>query len=156
SLRSTVNLANPDAYDDPGAAPNGADYVQLRDGGGLPINGKALQSLSFSGAASLPSIALQWTVTTNDPDRPGNSVLWSGNANNLDAAAVISVTVPGADPTLRFLAKYGAEFGFDFGYVQVSTDGGQTYTSIAGTNTIDGPLGKALNGTTNGFEPHIF
>ena len=68
----------------------------------------------------------------NDPDRPGNPVLWSGNANNLDAGAVTSVAVPTTDPTLRFLAKYGAEFGFDYGYVIVSTDGGQTYTADRG------------------------
>ena len=34
SLRSSVNLANPDAYDDPGAAPNGADYVPLQGANG--------------------------------------------------------------------------------------------------------------------------
>ena len=83
-------------------------------------------------------------------------MLWSGNANNTDASAVTPVTVPTADPTLRFLAKYGAEFGFDYGYVQVSTDGGATYTTIPGDNTIDAPLGPGLNGTTTGFEPHSY
>ena len=67
-------------------------------------------------------------MVNDDPDRAGNPVLFSGNANNTDAAAVTPVTVPAADPTLRFLAKYGAEVGFDYGYVQVSTDGGETYT----------------------------
>jgi hypothetical protein len=93
---------------------------------------------------------------SDDPDRPGNPVLWSGNASNLDSAAVTEVTVPAANPTLTFDAKYGAEFGFDYGYVQVSTDGGETYTSLAGDKTIEGPLGPALNGTTAGFEPHTF
>ena len=83
-------------------------------------------------------------------------MLWSGNASNTDASAVTSVTVPTADPTLRFLAKYGAEFGFDYGYVQVSTDGGATYTTIPGDNTVDAPLGPGLNGTTTGFEPHAY
>ena len=54
---------------------------------------------------------------TDDPDRPGNPVLWSGNESNTDATAVTQVTVPTADPTLTFLAKYGAEAGFDYGYV---------------------------------------
>lgn len=66
------------------------------------------------------------------------------------------VTVPATDPTLRFLAKYGAEFGFDYAYVGVSTDGGATYTPIAGDKTVAGPLGPALNGTTDGFEPHSY
>jgi hypothetical protein len=92
----------------------------------------------------------------DDPDRAGNPVLWSGNASNLDVAAVTSVAVPSVDPTLRFLAKYGAEAGFDYGYVVVSTDGGATYTVIPGDRTVDGPLGAAINGTTNGFEPHSY
>ncbi|MBB3043669.1 immune inhibitor A [Nocardioides sp. LMS-CY] len=156
SLRSTVNLDNPESYDTPGAAPNGADYVVLRGANGETLKGAKLRSLVFDGAATLPTQPLLWTTVTNDPDRPGDSVLWSGNANNLDAAAVAEVTVPAADPTLRFLAKYGAELGYDYGYVQVSTDGGKTYTSIAGDKTVDGPFGPALNGTTNGFEPHTF
>ena len=149
SLRSTINLANPQINDDPGAAPNGADYVPLGPG-------RNLRSLSFEGAAELPTLPLQWTIVTNDPDRPGNPVLWSGNGNNLDRSAVTEVTVPATDPTLRLLAKYGAELGFDYGYVQVSTDGGETYTSITGDKTVDGPLGQSLNGTTEGFEPHTF
>ena len=35
----------------------------------------------------------------------------------------------------------------------VSTDGGKTYTALAGDNTVDGPHGPALNGTTSGFGP---
>ncbi|MDF1606483.1 immune inhibitor A domain-containing protein [Nocardioides sp. YIM 152315] len=156
SLRSTVNLDNPESYDTPGAAPNGADYVALRGADGKVLRGSKLRSLVFDGAATLPTQPLAWTTVSNDPDRPGDSVLWSGNANNLDAAAVAEVTVPAADPTLRFLAKYGAELGYDYGYVQVSTDGGATYTSIPGDRTTEGPLGPSLNGTTTGFEPHTF
>ncbi len=46
--------------------------------------------------------------------------------------------MPAGSPTLTFLAKYGAEPGFDYAYVQVSTDGGATYTSIPGDKTVDG------------------
>lgn len=156
SLRSTVNLANPKANNTPGAGPNGADYVPLQAANGTVLNGKDLRSLSFQGAQTLPAKPLAWTLVGNDPDRPGNSVLWSGNDSNTNASAVARVTVPAADPTLRFLAKYGAEFGFDYGYVQVSTDGGATYKTIAGDKTVDAPLGPGLNGTTDGFEPHSY
>jgi hypothetical protein len=158
SLRSTVNLANPDANDEPGAAPNGADYVALQRADGQVLRGRDLRSLSFTGAQKLPPIPLAWTVDTDDPDRgDGNPVLWSGNDSNTDAAAVAEVSVPSADPTLRFLAKYGAEPGFDYGYVQVSTDGGASYTTIAGDHTVDGPLGPALNGTTgHAFEAESY
>ncbi|MBM0236517.1 immune inhibitor A [Micromonospora sp. ATA32] len=156
SLRSTVNLANPAANATPGAAPNGADYVPLQNATGQVLRGRDLRSLSFQGAKTLPPLPLEWTVVSNDPDRSGNPVLWSGNDSNTDAGAVTSVAVPTADPTLRFLAKYGAEVGFDYGYVTVSTDGGATYTAIPGDKTVDGPLGPAINGTTDGFEAHSY
>src|SRR4029453_8307301 len=38
----------------------------------------------------------------------------------------------------------------------VSTDGGATYTPIAGDKTVAGPLGPAINGTPTGFEPHTY
>jgi hypothetical protein len=156
SLRSTVNLANPAANAVPGSAPNGADFVPLQKANGQLLRGIDLRSLRFQGASQLPPVPLAWTLVGDDPDRPGNSVLWSGNGNNIDAAAVASVAVPANDPTLRFLAKYGAEFGFDYGYVGVSTDGGASYTIINGDKTMPGPLGPALNGTTAGFEPHSY
>ncbi|GAA0403553.1 hypothetical protein GCM10009541_53410 [Micromonospora gifhornensis] len=156
SLNATVNLDNPASYATPGAAPNGADYVQLRKANGKPLGRGDLRSIKFQGAKSLPAIPLAWTTVSNDPDRPGNSVIWSGNGNSTDAAAVTPVTVPAANPTLTFLAKYGAEVGYDYGYVSVSTDGGKSYTPIAGDKTVSGPLGPALNGTTSGFEPHSF
>lgn len=150
SIRSTLNLANTRLYDYPGAAPNGADFVPLTG------RGRDLRSLSFTGATTLPPVPLAWTVVSDDPDRAGNPVLWSGNANNLNVAAVARVSVPATDATLRFVAKYGAELGYDYGYVIVSTDGGKTYTAIAGDKTTTGPLGPSLNGTTTGFEPHTF
>ncbi|NUW34240.1 immune inhibitor A [Nonomuraea sp. SMC257] len=156
SLRSTVNLDNPASYKTAGAAPNGADYVPLQKADGKVLRGVDVRSLSFEGAKTLPPQPLAWTVVSDDPDRAGNPVLWSGNASNLDAAAVTKLTVPTADPTLRFLAKYGAEAGFDYGYVVVSTDGGATYTAIAGDHTVTGPLGPAVNGTTTGFQPHTY
>ena len=152
SLNATVNFGNGDVNNDPGAGPNGADYVALQKANGTVLNGRDLRSLSFQGATNLPAIPLAWTIVSNDPSRDGNPVLFSGNANNTDAAMVTSVTVPAANPTLSFLAKYGAEEGFDYGYVGISTDGGSTYTNIPGDHTVDAPLGPGLNGTTNGFE----
>ncbi len=38
----------------------------------------------------------------------------------------------------------------------MSTDGGETYTTIPGSNTVDAPLGPGLNGTTEGFEPQAY
>ncbi|MEU4221494.1 peptidase M6 immune inhibitor A [Actinoplanes sp. NPDC026623] len=148
SLRSTVNLDNPSSYDDPGAAPNGADYVRLRDADGTPLRGSQLRSVRFDGARLLPAQALQWTVK--------DGALFSGNDDDLDAAAVVAVTVPAADPVLRVRQKYSTEAGYDYGYVTVSTDGGHTYTAVAGDRTVKGPLGPAINGESNGFGAHTY
>ena len=60
SLNATINLANPTSFVKPGAAPNGADYVVLRqDKGALPT------SLAFKGAeATTP------TDSGADPEDP--------------------------------------------------------------------------------------
>ena len=155
SVRSTVNLANPETNKDPGAAPHGAHDGQLQKAGGQVLRGKDLKTVTFDGAKALPALPLAWTVKTDEPDRAGNPVLFSGNGNNTDATAVTSVAVP-AGAKLTFLAKYGAEEGYDYGYVTVSTDGGKTYTPIAGDKTISTAKGPGLNGETNGFEPHTF
>ena len=148
SLRASVNLANPAAYDDPGAAPNGADYVWLRGADGNALRGADLASVRFTGAPTLPPVPLRWKLR--------GGALFSGNASDTDAAAVIAVSVPAADPTLRLRAKYGAEEGYDFGYVTVSTDGGRTYTPVAGDLTVAGPLGPGVSGRTGGFAPHSY
>ena len=70
SLRSTVNLANPDAFDNVGAAPNGADYVQLRNGTGTMLRGRDLRSVQFRGTATLPPLPLEWTLVNDDPTGP--------------------------------------------------------------------------------------
>jgi hypothetical protein len=148
SLRSTVNLDNPAAYDTPGAAPNGADYVRLRDAHGLPLRGRDLTSADFTGAATLPPMPLTWTVV--------DGALFSGNESGLDATAVVSATVPADDPTLRLSTRYGLEEGYDYGYVTVSTDGGRTYTPVSGDATVPAPLGPGITGRTVGFEPHTW
>jgi hypothetical protein len=156
SLNASVNLDNPASYITPGAAPNGADYVPLQKQNGRAISGRDLKSLDFSGVKTLPTLPVAWSIVNDDPDRAGNPVLFSGNESSIDAAIVTAATVPATDPTLRFLAKYGAEATYDYGYVSVSTDGGATYTPVAGDKTVDGPLGPGLNGTTDGFEAHSF
>ena len=70
SLNSTVNLANPQSYDDAGAAPNGSDYVPLQDADGEFLRGRDLRSLEFEGAKTLPALPLLWTSSTTTPTDP--------------------------------------------------------------------------------------
>ena len=130
-LRSTINLADKSAFDTPGAAPNGADYVPLPT---------PLKSVVFTGAKKLPPLPTGWTIAER--------TFFSGNAGNLDSHAVRRVTVPAGNPELRLETAFGIDRGFDFGYVTVSTDGGRTHTALAGDRTVPGPLGPGLTGAS--------
>jgi hypothetical protein len=131
SVRSTVNLDNKSAYETPGVAPNGADFVPLPT---------PLRSLVFKGAKTLPPLPSGWTIA--------DGTFFSGNKADLDSFAVRRVTVPAADPTLTLEAAWGLEPGNDWAYVTVSTDGGKTYRTVAGDRTRPGPWGPGLTGAS--------
>jgi hypothetical protein len=156
SLNSTVNLGNPKSYAAPGAPANGADYVGLRGSSGLYLKGKDLTSLSFTSARTLAPEPLKWTSVTNAPTHGTNAALWSGNSTNLDAPAIVPVTVPTTNPTLTFSELHLAEETYDYAYTTISTDGGATYTPLANANTVEGPLGPGLNGDATAFVTQTF
>ena len=137
-LARSVNWDNPYAYATPGAAPNGADYVRLRDGSGRYLDAKDLRSLSFDGATAVPGRPVEWTV---DPAPPGGgpAALYTGAGNNLDRTIVRSLSVPAGAGELAFEAQWNVEEdptgGWDFTFVQVSTDEGATYRSIPCTSS---------------------
>lgn len=121
------------ANDTPGAPPWGGDFVQLGPGAGLA-------SVVFDGddVFSFPS-GPEWVVDGDgywtNPDVTG--VFYD---NNQDLSIARSITVTGAG-NLTFDHYYGMELGWDFGFVQVSTDGGTTWTSLpcTGTTTAHNP-----------------
>ena len=136
TLDATIKWDNPEAYSTPGAPSNGADYVQLRNAAGSPLNGGQIDSLTFQGATTLPPRPVQWTVAANPPFTPGDAALFSGAANNRDEAIVRSISVPnGAGASLTFDALWNQELGWDFLFAQISTDGGATYKSLTCTDT---------------------
>jgi hypothetical protein len=138
TLHATINWDTPDAYSTPGAPSNGADYVRLRDAGGNYLSGNQINSLSFAGATTLPTLPAQWSVDGNPPFQAGDPALYSGADNDRDEAIVQEVTVPtGAEAALTFDALWNEEEGWDFGFVQISTDGGATYDSVACTDTTE-------------------
>jgi hypothetical protein len=136
TLHATINWNNPEAYSSPGAPPNGADYVRIRDAAGNTVKGNQITSLAFQGASTLPTRPVQWTVDANPPMATGDPALSSGAANNRDEMIIRPVSVPtGAGASLTFNSFWNEELGWDFGFVQVSTDGGASYTSVACTDT---------------------
>lgn len=79
-------------------------------------------------------IGTQWN-TTEDPVDSEGQVLHSGSGNLLDRSAITRVNVSEQDPTLSFETYYDIEQNWDYGFVQVSTDGGETWESLSNENT---------------------
>lgn len=145
TLHATVNWDAPDAYSTPGAPSNGADFVRLRNASSRYLTGKQITSLSFQGASTLPPMPVAWTVDAGPPGHPGDAALSSGADDLRDEAIVRQVTVPGgAAATLAFDAFWNEEEGWDYGFVQISTDGGGTYRSVACTDTTSAVDPNAL------------
>lgn len=108
----TPDAPNPEAFDTPGAPPWGTDYIWIE---GAP---KDITKFVFNGV-DLTSFNTGWT---SDGD-----VLWSGTGDLLDQWAIFETTGGGV---LSIDTIWDLEDYWDFGFVQVSTDGGQTWTSL--------------------------
>lgn len=123
------------ANDTPGAPPWGGDFIQLGAGAGLA-------SVAFDGddVFTFPS-GPEWVVDGagywTNPDVADPAGLYD---NNQDLDIARSITVTGAG-NLTFEHYYGMELGWDFGFVQVSTDGGTNWASqpCTGTTTSHDP-----------------
>jgi hypothetical protein len=124
-----VNIDTPEAYDTPpappwgpddylGAPPWGTDYVKIADLG-------ILSRLSFDGLDEY-SEPTPWTSGSGSPSH--GDVLWSGTGDLIDNWAIFEATGGG---TLTLDSLWDIEDYWDFGFVQVSTDGGLTWTSLS-------------------------
>jgi hypothetical protein len=144
-----------DAYDTPGAPPNGGDYVRLMDADGNFVAAEDVASIAFDGAASLEPQPIAWEVDATPPTGAAGPALHSPVGDNLNEVIVKGgVSVPAGSPQLTFDAAWDLEATFDFGYVQVTTDGGETYESLACTDTVDDTdpdLGNVGPGFGQGF-----
>jgi hypothetical protein len=110
---------NTEAFSTPGAPPWGTDYIYVK--GDL----KKLAKLKFNG--------LDYSMFPTDWTSDG-SVLSSGGGDLVDNWAIFE-TVGGG--TLTFDTYYNIEEFWDFGFVQVSTDGGYTWVSLSNAYTTD-------------------
>ena len=75
---------------------------------------------------------------------------YSGTGNLIDRFLIGSATVDPSDPTLSFSTEYLIEEGWDFGFVQVSTDGGSSWTSLENEYTTSDNAG-----TTNAIQAEL-
>lgn len=82
------------------------------------------------------------------------------------ASIAMQVSVPAGTPTLTFDTSYDTEPAFDYAFVQVSTDGGASYTSLgnADTTTAHDPSADpkivanlpGFNGNSGGWRSESF
>ncbi len=88
---------------------------------------------------------------------------FSGNANNLVSTMTLSrsLVVDAAADTLRFKVNYNTEANYDYGYVDVSTDGGASWTPIQGNitttfNPFGANRGHGFTGVSPGWVDAVF
>jgi hypothetical protein len=147
TLNASINWDNDQAYSGPGVPANGSDYVRLRDEAGADVGADAIESVDFDGASRLAKLPVQWKVDSTPP-RGSNKALYSGKGDNLDRAIVQPVRVE--DGRLEVDTAWSTEEGYDYAYVQVSTDGGETFKSVHCTDSIHAPLGPGFEGISGG------
>jgi hypothetical protein len=123
SMPSVVEWDAPGAFDRPGIAPNGSDFVRLRDATGSWLTADDLVSLDL---AIAPTLDGRWTT---DGD-----VFHSGTGDGVLRRMAREVSLPAGRSTIDFDARWDIEPGWDFGYVQVSLDG-ETWRSLATQDT---------------------
>ncbi len=64
--------------------------------------------------------------------------LWSGRGDSINTKATREFDLTGLeDATLEYMVWYDIEDGWDYGYVEVSGDGGRTWTILEGQHTSD-------------------
>jgi len=145
TLDASINWDNHQAFAGPGVPPNGSDYVRLRDATDAYVGVGDVGSVKFNGASKLSKLPVEWKVVK----KSGRTVLYSGKGDNLDRAIVQKVNV--GDGKLRVDTAWDTEEGYDYAYIQVSTNDGKTYESVRCTDSIHAPLGPGFEGNSHGF-----
>ncbi|WP_456273147.1 peptidase M6 [Bacillus sp. AK031] len=91
-----------------------------------------VDKITFDGVDFLP---IPWESVA-DPLRSGNQVLWGNEGDEADNALIFEADLSNVDTaTLQFENFIDIEEQWDFGVVQVSTDGGQSWNSLENENT---------------------
>ncbi len=130
SVDVNPNVHTEEAYNTPGAPAWGTDFIKIDPK--IKVDKLLMNGIDF--------FSTPWKVV-EDPAGERGPVLW-GNSGNLTDNHLITqldlsnVTVDDA-PALTFDTYYEIEEYWDYGMVQVSTDGGESWTSLANEHTTD-------------------
>lgn len=121
----TVNYEKAEYYEKEGVPAWGSDYKVLDFA-------EKIYGISFDGVDFLP---VPW-LSVIDPLGSDNQVLWGNNGDELDNGIIFNADLTGVETaTLQFDNYIDIEEHWDFGVVQVSTDGGQSWTNLENENT---------------------
>lgn len=121
----TIDFEKALVYEKQGVPAWGGDFKSLD----FP---KEIRGLKFNGVDFLP---LQWKSVV-DPLGSGKQVLWGNTGSQADNQMIFEADLSSTNKaTLNFDHYYQIEEQWDFGAVQVSTDNGETWTSLGNNNT---------------------
>ncbi len=114
----------------------GVDYIRLK--GGRPV------TIRFEG---------QQQAQLVDATPQGTYSWWSNRGDQSNSTLTRTVDLRNATaPRLEFSAWYDIEEGWDYAYVEASTDGGKTWTILDGKHTTsDNPVGNAFGAGWTGI-----
>ncbi|NMM62559.1 peptidase M6 [Clostridium sp. P21] len=127
SIDAKVNYAAAKEHEKLGVPAWGADYIKL-DGG------KDIKDILFNGVSFVRN-PNPWQVA-NDPKGSSDKVIWGNKVDDNDNKIAFEADLTSVkNATLKFDNYYDIEETWDYGMVQVSTDEGKTWTSLANKNT---------------------
>ena len=138
-----------------------AERLRLRPAArrrGNVLTASQITRIAFDGVNQLPPLPIDWVVDPDPPGQAGDPALYSTDADSRNSVIVREVEVPAGSPELTFDAAWDLETTFDFGYAQITDDGGETYTSLQCTDTVDdtdpglGNVGPGYGHGFNGFD----
>ena len=115
------------------AGPYGTDYLKIH---GVRAGELSKLNFKFDGTDYYDP---GWKLTVSSAFSGFSGNVWYSGASDLrDVFVVGTVDLSGlTEATLTFDTYYAIEEQWDFGFVQISTDGGNTWISLANANTRD-------------------
>jgi immune inhibitor A len=130
-----------------------------------PLNVRLEQAERWGGAGTYNAVRINLPPKSLVMNKPysGSYEWWGSRGDEIDTTLTRTVDLTGkASATLSFYTWYDIEPYWDFGFVQISTDGGATFTSLAldGTTSISDPGAyptiapnlPGFTGTSNGWQ----